>query len=75
MNGFLVLARCRMDDVPVLLESDTDRAKAFASNLTLNDVQESRFCEVASIDVSELIAVDLLRFANGKITEIVHVKS
>jgi hypothetical protein len=30
---------------------------------------------VASIDVSELIAVDLLRFANGKITEIVHVKS
>ena len=64
MNGFLVLARCGMDDVPMrLCESKTD-AYEYARSLTPDDVREAAGI-VCGVGVSDVFTLCVVEFHDG----------
>lgn len=64
MNGWLVLGRCNLDDVPVGLYATEAEAFARAEAITADEV-----CEIAGqvlrTDTSVVIGVDVLEFREG----------
>jgi hypothetical protein len=72
MDGYLVLARCPTDDIPLGLFACEADADGFASHLNASDPTSlvSRVQAVArdvlSLAVSEVIAVDVVEFRGGK---------
>jgi hypothetical protein len=64
MNGFLILARCGMDDVPMRLCESMADACEFARSLTTKDVQEAAET-VCGVSVSEVITLHVVEFHDG----------
>jgi len=62
MNGFLVLARCPCDDVPIALLASLDEAKTIARSTDFDTVQQL-LGPLDFGDVSELIDCIVIRFS------------
>jgi hypothetical protein len=63
MNAFLVIARCNSDDVPLRLCATAEEARAFASVLNVDAIAE--VVDVLEFGVSEVIAIDIVKFRDG----------
>lgn len=74
MNGYLVLARCGQDDMPLYLFDNIEDARAQANNLMPEDV-----IGVADMvfdnDISDVINVGVATFIEGHIEKWEIVKS
>lgn len=74
MNGYLVLARCAIDDIPMRLFDSHPLAVAFAAKATRKDV-----CKVArdcyGLDTSVVYGIDIVAFKKGIPDGGKHVKS
>lgn len=64
MNGFLVIARCGMDDIPLGLFETEEAARVYGRMQTTDTVRE-KAATVFLLDVSEIICVDLVKFVAG----------
>lgn len=64
MNGFLVLARCSIDDIPLKLFHNKSAAQAFARDVTTNQVFEIAR-RVFVCDTSVVVCIDVLEFVDG----------
>lgn len=65
MDGIVVLARCKTDDVPMGLFKDPKVARGFALVMTEDDVIAVAD-ETMDIDVSEVYSVYLMSFVDGE---------
>jgi hypothetical protein len=67
MNGFLVIARCGMDDLPMRLCATRDEASKFARAVGPGDVREAAEA-VNRVSVSEgsCIGMNVLEFLDGE---------
>lgn len=64
MNGFLVVARCRMDDVPMALFDTRFQAEQFAAELTEERIVEAAG-DVMAVDVTDPgVVVGIVEFRN-----------
>lgn len=71
MDGFLVLARCPIDDVPLALYATLEEALACVGRLNACDdgglaQVQATAAGVLSLDVSEVFAVTVVAFAGGR---------
>lgn len=64
MNGYLVVLRCMMDDLPLGLFATRAKALKFALNLDFDG--ELPIERVWGIDRSSITQVDILQFKNGE---------
>lgn len=64
MNGFLVVGRCGMDEIPMGLFDTRGGAEAFALSLTRQSVIDQ--ARQYMLDVSMVFHVGVLEFRNGK---------
>lgn len=64
MNGWLVLARCGMDDIPMRLFPDRKCAYDYASTVTEDDVRLMAVT-VYDCDVSVFVLVCVVQIING----------
>jgi hypothetical protein len=65
MNGFLVLLRCGMDDLPLGLFATHTAAWNFAKGIVPTSEEIAVTERVLSLDVSDLHAVSVMSFDNG----------
>jgi hypothetical protein len=65
MNGYLVLARCLMDDLPMRLFSDEKTAFNYAWSLSKEDVFTFAD-ETMKTPVSEVLHVSVIKYEDGK---------
>lgn len=64
MNGFLVIARFGMDDIPMHLFASREEAEEYAKNVEYKDA-----CEAANdfdVDSSMMVNVCVCEFSEGK---------
>lgn len=74
MNGFMVLARFAMDDVPLRLFSSYDQADIWIRNI--KDIRRyamSAARDTMNLDSSILTGVDIFEFENGFPKKCYHV--
>jgi hypothetical protein len=64
MDGFLVLARCGIDDIPLLFTESRDDATDFALAVTRERIQQVAL-DVFKIDVTDFMSVDVVTFDGG----------
>jgi hypothetical protein len=64
MNGFLVLGRCALDDVPLRLCRSKAEALTLAGRVTEDDVVEAA-AHVIEVDVATFINVAVVEFRDG----------
>ena len=69
MNGFLVVGRTNLDDVPLGLFGTKAEAEAFASGVTGDSIHVSAE-SVMGVDRAGLINVGIVEFQNGVPQEI-----
>lgn len=65
MNGWLVIARCGMDDVPMRMFPTRGDAGTWAAALTPDDVAKAA-AKIMGVDASIILGVDILEFDGGK---------
>ena len=63
MNGFLVMVRFMMDDVPARLFATEAEAREFAENLDENDISDAKYA--IATDASILCSVAIVPFELG----------
>lgn len=64
MNGFLVVARCLQDDVPLRLFNGVKEAMDFAL-ANSEDALITMSEDVFSVDISQVVCLTLIEFVNG----------
>ena len=64
MNGWLVLGRCGMDDIPLRLYADRKLAEVYASNVEEVVVRNTANA-VLDMTVSHVIGTCLVQFVDG----------
>lgn len=64
MNGFLVIAGCGIDNIPLGLFRDIHTAKAFAATATEADVIKVAR-ELLKLDTSNVVCIDVITFVDG----------
>jgi hypothetical protein len=64
MDGFLIVGRGRMDDVPLRLCATREEAEEFARTVNFEDVRLEPL-DVFDVKVSCLLAVDVVEFRGG----------
>lgn len=64
MNGFLVLAGCGIDNIPIAMFDDIHTATAVAVSTTENDVKKIAR-ELLKLDTSHIICIDIITFVDG----------
>lgn len=69
MNGFLVLGRATIDDIPLGLFMRREDAAAFAANVDVAYVRKVAH-DVMGLDVSEVHAVGIVEFKGGEPTRL-----
>jgi len=69
MNGYLVLIRANMDDLPAGLFETEAEAHKFCDELDVRDIERTK--EVMGVDTSQFVAVDVVRFVNGRPVDLV----
>jgi hypothetical protein len=69
MNGFLVIGRCGMDDIPLQLCATREEALENARSVTGEDVL-ALAPVVMGVDVSVFVSVCILEFRDGKPREV-----
>lgn len=74
MNGFLLVARCPMDDVPAGLYSTRQEAFESAFDVRYGDILLIAQ-QVIGNDVSSLIALGIVEFRNGQPQEMEIVRT
>ena len=72
MNGYLVVLRHSMDDLPIKLCATIQEAKRVAQNTSADDGAGSK--DVLKLDSSTPIGVDIWIFTNGMLTGCEQVK-
>jgi len=72
MNGFLVLVRCGMDDLPARLCPTAEEARAVAEGLKPGDVEG--VLRLLKLDTSVYIAIDVLGFRDGRLVSVEPVR-
>jgi hypothetical protein len=65
---YLVVVRYVMDDVPILLTSNRDKAFKEAAKLDMTVPALHRALDVLDVEVGEPLGVDVFTFRNGRIT-------
>ena len=70
MTGFLVLARCIADDVPVGLFATVDEAECAAKAVTLDQVQRVAG-DSFKMDVSEVLNVTVVEMRGADLPRVV----
>ncbi len=71
MNGFLVMLRHSMDDLPLFLTGDREEAMDFARKVTEDSGEHEK--EVLRLDASTPISAQVYEFKDGKLCEMVEV--
>ena len=66
MNGYLVVVRCGMDDLPCRLFADKGKAEAFAKEPI--EAEVDRVAKLLNLDVTDLCNVSVATFADGVMT-------
>lgn len=74
MDGFLVIARCPADDVPLRLFAGRKEAEDYAAGVT-EDEGHAAARDVYGGDVSEVICMWVIRFRGGHIVESYNVRN
>lgn len=69
MNGYLVLARCSIDDIPLRLFHNKSAAVAYAQTVTQAEVFKVAR-EVFTLDTSQVIVIDVVQFEDGIPTDV-----
>jgi hypothetical protein len=64
MNGYLVLARCSLDDIPLRLCGSREEAAEYAQGIGKREVREQA-AVVCGVGVSDVHALDVVRFVDG----------
>ena len=66
-NGFLVIGRAAMDDVPLLMFENKAEARRYAKTVNSEIVEDSTFAYLAKIDVPETLNVSIVEFLDGSV--------
>jgi hypothetical protein len=72
MDGFLVVGRARIDDIPLQLCATPEEAEEFASTVNYGDVL-AEAGDVFDVDISCLLFVDVVEFRGGAPAGLVRV--
>lgn len=65
VNGFLVVGRCEMDDIPMQLCDTEKEARDFLSCVTPEAIISAAL-NVYGVDASNIITIDIVEFQDGK---------
>ena len=65
MNGFLVVARCAMDDVPLRLLAGVKEARDYAATVTAWHVAQAADAVLGGWCDSQVIRLEIVEFRDG----------
>ncbi len=75
MTLYLVLARCGIDDIPMMLLDNYETARTLAAAVTIRMVNQSPFARLAKLDVTELHGISVVTFKGGAVNFVENVGS
>lgn len=68
MNGFLVMLRCTMDDIPLFLTDSEAAARQYASLVEKDDGHRATF--LMNTGFTNPISIDVLEFKAGQLASV-----
>lgn len=66
MNGYLVLARCYMDDIPMKVFASEDEATNYAFEVGKQEIEKKAF-ELFGMLASDLVSLNVLEIRDGEL--------
>lgn len=65
MNGYLVLVRCNLDDVPVRFFPTLEEAAIYAQRQDIEETADNIAQDVFGVELSQANYVDVVKFQDG----------